>query len=145
GPDLHDHGGVHGFGGERLEPHVHCDGSAQLTSALSSEEEIMKTRPILFVGLLLAAPLTAQNVLSNPSFVSDVSGWSFPSYDTGVWDPFSRDAGSGSAHITSLVRPGTLDAPNTSAEQCVEVIAGRTYVFGGHVYIPGNVASAEAI
>jgi hypothetical protein len=105
----------------------------------------MRTLRILVVGALLAGPLSAQNILSNASFVSGVSGWTFPSYDTGAWDPFSRDGGSGSAHVTSLIRTGTSDAPNTSAEQCVEVIAGRIYVFGGHVYIPGNVASGEAI
>lgn len=105
----------------------------------------MMTRRILAVSLLLAAPVSAQNVLSNPSFAVDTSDWTFPSYDTGAWDAFSRGAGTGSAHVTSLVRPGTLDAPNTSAEQCVEVIAGRTYVFGGHVYVPGDVAPAAAI
>ena len=105
----------------------------------------MVIRRILALALAFTPPLAAQNVVSNATFVSDLSGWTFPSYDTAAWDPFSRDGGTGSAHVTSLVRPGTLDAPNTSAEQCVEVIAGRTYVFGGHVYVPGQVASAEVI
>jgi hypothetical protein len=100
------------------------------------------TRRLLVVIVFLAAPLSAQNIVSNPSFASDLSSWTFPSYDSATWDPFSRTGGTGSARITSLVRPGTLDAPNTSAEQCVEVIPGRSYVFGGHVFIPASVPSS---
>jgi hypothetical protein len=105
----------------------------------------MRSRQFLAVSLFVAAPLCAQNIVSNPSFVSDLSDWTFPSYDTANWEPFSRTGGTGSAHVTSLVRPGTLDAPNTSAEQCVEVIPGRTYVSGGHVYVPGDVAPTEVV
>ena len=105
----------------------------------------MRTLRVLFIGAFLATPLCAQNILTNAGFDDDLSSWTFPSHDTAAWDPFSRGAGAGSAHVTSLVIAGSQSAPNTTAEQCVEVIAGRRYVFGGHVFIPGDIASGETI
>jgi hypothetical protein len=105
----------------------------------------MIARRILFAALLAAAPLSAQNLLSNPDFASAITGWTFPSYDTGDWSSLSRTAGSGSAHVASLVRPGTPDAPNVSAEQCIAVAPGHAYAFGGNVYIPGGIAPAASV
>jgi len=105
----------------------------------------MRLRHLPVLCLFLAAPLSAENALSNPDFAGGVTGWTFPSYDTGAWDAFTRTAGSGSAHVTSLIRPGTGDAPNTSAQQCVAASAGHLYAFGGNVFIPGGVAPAATV
>jgi hypothetical protein len=82
--------------------------------------------------LLLAAPAAAQNLLSNPDFDHDVSGWTFAS--SPVFDPaldVNGNPGSGSALIDSF--PGT-------ACQCVvrTVAAGETYEFGGSALLAAS-------
>src|SRR5262249_21006279 len=103
-------------------------------------------RPLLLLLSLsaaLPAPRAAgQNLLLNPGFDHDLSGWSIavsPSTPPEGAGPFVswrfEDAAgrsdSGSAHF-ALSTGGTYEA---TLAQCVSVLAGRRYAFGGRVLV----------
>src|SRR5687767_1335920 len=82
-----------------------------------------------YVGLLLllASPLAAQNLVTNPNFNSDDGGWDDPVPGNGT---FVRDGtldvngspASGSGLLTNLITTSMFGT--VSARQCVAVTAG---------------------
>ncbi len=83
------------------------------------------------VLIVLRLPLTAQNLLSNPGFDSDILNWDNPYNREAVWD--SRDAGdsatSGSALLTNTNgNGGSLPI----LEQCIEINEGAELNFSAH-------------
>ncbi len=94
---------------------------------------------LLLVGVLEAQ---AQNLVQNPGFTSDLSGWtpiSSPSY-TVAWDGAFGFNAPGSA---SFDLPSSLNNMNFYfLHQCVPVAASTAYAVGGNCGIP---AGAKAI
>ena len=92
----------------------------------------------LFLVLATAGTAAAQNLLVNPNFNSDVSGWSFTTPGTFTWDS-SLDAdsnpssGSGRLDNTSPAAFGT-----SFAAQCVAVTGGSSYDFSAQIRIPSG-------
>jgi len=91
-----------------------------------------------------AAPVAAQNLLTNTQFDTGLDGWLV--LGQGSCDPkvdFASDPRSGSAK-------GVFDSPAATGadgivEQCVPVTVGVTYVLGGEIILPdGNTASGGA-
>jgi len=92
---------------------------------------------IIILGIFLAMPAAAQNILQNPGFDSDVSGWVNPYGFTVVWD--SRDAndspGSGSAFATNTVGNG---GSSGMLSQCFPVSPDKMINFSGKIYQPSG-------
>jgi hypothetical protein len=91
-------------------------------------------------GLLAVGEVRAQgeNLLVNPGFVEDLSGWEFPPPpSSAVWDAMDVDASatSGSARVTNRA---TVAYALRDLTQCVAVTPGLSYGFGGWVYIAAN-------
>lgn len=91
----------------------------------------------LLVLLLFCGTLEAQNLLENPGFDDDLSGWTLGGTVLPVWDPF--DAGgspsSGSAFITNAA-PGT-DTDVEVLSQCF-VIGPDRFDWDVWVFIPSG-------
>ncbi len=90
----------------------------------------------LFAFLLGVAPVaSAQNLITNGDFSSDVSGWSLPNVGQGTltWSG-SRDAGhdpnSGSGLVENLI---TLEFGATFASQCIPVPVPGKYDVGAEI------------
>jgi len=103
--------------------------------------------PALAVAALLAgraAPLAAQNLLTDPDFVTGLNGWQVIGQVT--WDGSLDAEGSPSEGSAKEI----FDAPavsgiNTEILQCVPLTVGTTYHLGGQIYIPGgNTAEGGA-
>jgi hypothetical protein len=97
----------------------------------------------LLASFLVIAQSRAQNLLLNPNFDSDLSHWIVPqSFEAAMWQAADAD-GSGSSGSVSL--RNTYSQPAASGggaiEQCVPVVAGKTYDFGAKVQIPGGQAN----
>ncbi|GAB4199953.1 MAG: hypothetical protein Tsb002_35850 [Wenzhouxiangellaceae bacterium] len=88
------------------------------------------------------SPASAQNLLLNSQFDSDLSDWSILFERPAVWD--SMDAGgsasSGSVMITNNIN-GNGATPLTLA-QCVSVLPGQSYPFGADVFFPTGQAAS---
>ena len=96
------------------------------------------------LAVALAASLSADNLIQNRGFATDLSGWTITSYTLAEWSAFDHGGGgSGSALLTSNGNPG--DAPNTALYQCVAVAAGHRYAFGASIYISAESAPAAVI
>jgi hypothetical protein len=84
--------------------------------------------------LFLAGPAGAQNLLTNPGFATDLSGWSTNGLNA-VWQAVDAtgQSNSGSASVT-------VSAPGESMgiSQCVPVTAGQQYDFGARVEVPAG-------
>lgn len=98
----------------------------------------MKASVCFFGLLLLTVPLAAQNLLSNPGFDSNLSGWT-SDYGTlliPTWSPVDAlgKAGSGSVSARAVFDAGSGVLP--SLFQCVPVTAGNEYALGVRVQIP---------
>ncbi len=91
-----------------------------------------------------AAPLAAQNLLTNPDFDTGIDGWQV--IGPGSWDP-TLDAG-GSPHSGSakgVFNSQTSGGVDGVITQCVPLAVGTTYHLGGKVFIPpGNTATGSA-
>jgi hypothetical protein len=100
----------------------------------------LRVFPIWF--LIGGAAASAQNLLTNPGFNTDVSGWTPIAADiTAIWN--SEDASgspsSGSASITeTTASAGSADGV---ASPCIPVTAGGTYSFGARFKIPASQTS----
>ncbi|MBZ5589341.1 MAG: carbohydrate binding domain-containing protein [Acidobacteriia bacterium] len=93
----------------------------------------------LFPALAVVGTATAQNLLVNPGFDSDLSGWSiFPSSSyTVTWTPTKGANALGAAQIDV----NAVAAQNTYVfQQCVTVSPSTNYDFGAHVKFPSGVA-----
>lgn len=94
----------------------------------------MKLRLIVLfaIGLVIASPSFAQNVVTNPNFDTTLSGWSTVVYAT--WDNTLDFGGNtptnGSARGTTGPGSGTL-----AGNQCFTVTPSTSYSFGGMVYV----------
>jgi len=93
---------------------------------------------------VIALPTSAQNLLTNGAFNSDLSGWSVQDNENVAtrWD--SQDAGgspnSGSVSVTNQGEPsGVL---RSGATQCVNLVPGGRYRFRGDVLIPSGQSEA---
>ncbi|MBV8203348.1 MAG: hypothetical protein JOZ15_22260 [Acidobacteria bacterium] len=109
---------------------------------------LARLAPALAAALLAgrALPLPAQNLLINPDFVSNLSGWQVNGQTT--WDG-TRDA-EGFPNPSEGSAREIFDDPSTSnnsaeISQCVPLTVGTTYHLGGKIYIPaGDTASGGA-
>lgn len=98
---------------------------------------------VAVVGLPLAAPAAAANLIANAAFDENISSWDLrspPPQVSRAWSPISVEgaADSGSARVTNLsTTAGSGLAP---LSQCVPVTAGATYEFSGHALVPSGQA-----
>jgi hypothetical protein len=118
-------------------------GARAASQLFFSEVTAMRQRLLSLLALLLAAPVGAANLLQNPSFQTNLSGWSTPFDSMAVWDGSGR-AAPGSAHATSTYVQGNA-VPEAGIYQCVPVIPGRSYAFGASFFVPSNVAAEQQI
>jgi hypothetical protein len=92
--------------------------------------------------LLVATPVAATNLLTNPGFASDLSGWSLGvNFVTAAWQPLDAtgQSDSGSASVT-IAAPGITNG----LQQCVPVTAGTSYDFGARIELPPGQPDATA-
>ena len=86
------------------------------------------------VFLLAAGAASADNVLVNGGFASDVSGWTSPpdAFATWVASDATGSPTSGSAQVTSIAgQGGTI----TGLYQCVAAVPGTSYDFGARARV----------
>jgi len=100
-------------------------------------------RVVRFAALALAAVFPApfawgQNLVFNPTFDTDVAGWSAEGTSSIVWDSLDADGNpaSGSALVTNL---STTANDSTGARQCVDGLTEATfYRFAADILVPGG-------
>jgi hypothetical protein len=88
----------------------------------------------------LAFPLSAQNLLQNPNFDLDTSGWSVSGSGTATW------INSGSPTGGAIYLSATNTGPNVTAFQCVAISAPAVIDVGGRSYTAssfGNGSTTE--
>jgi len=102
---------------------------------------------LCLISFLFAASThgyAADNMLSNYGFDSDIAGWidshSATSIDS-AWDSRDADGGAGSAWVNNIDPVGSL---GVSLQQCIPVIAGRTYRWGGMIFIPSGLNQSDS-
>jgi hypothetical protein len=85
-----------------------------------------------------------QNLVSNPSFDTDVIGWTPFAMTTIVWD--SLDAYGNPASGSALVsNASTTPGDATGSRQCVEgILGGQAYHIGADILVPGGQAETGA-
>jgi hypothetical protein len=92
----------------------------------------------LLLVLVTAGTAAAQNLLVNPNFDSDVSGWSFTTPGTFTWDS-TLDADSNPSSGSGRLENGSTVAFGTSfAAQCVAVTGGSNYDLMVQIRIPSG-------
>ncbi len=101
-------------------------------------------RIALLLGLL-PMPAVAGNLLVNPGFEGDLSGWSQPFGNLVVWNEldYGESGDSGSALIINDTDPSGGGVP-VALRQCVPVESGRRYLYGMQNYIPSGQAPNSA-
>jgi hypothetical protein len=94
--------------------------------------------PLLW-AIVWSAPGGAQNLLTNPSFNSDVAGWSATNGGSLAWNAADADglAGSGSLQLTNAGGDASWLA---TAEQCVPAVGGTAYSAEVTTFIPAGQA-----
>ncbi|MGA9335114.1 MAG: hypothetical protein WBV39_12615 [Rudaea sp.] len=101
---------------------------------------------VVAFALVLALPTvsTAQNLLVNGDFATDLSGWQFPDA-TPTWSSFDADGaiGSGSAHGTNA--QAGADARVFVLRQCVPISQPGLYVFGASGYTPSGQVAGDLV
>ncbi len=97
----------------------------------------------VFVVLLGAAPLTAQNLFTNPDFATDINGWSITAGGSASWssDDSAGLPGSGSLELENT---GAAAGTFVGAYQCVSASAGATYDVRARVRIPASQPSGTS-
>ena len=109
----------------------------------------MTLRPFtgIFIAIFFACPLaSAQNMLTNGNFNTDVSGWSDRSYITLLWsaDDVNASPSSGSAEVINA-HPNAAVGAGISQCSTFPVTPGEAYLFRGDVLIPsGQTISGSA-
>ena len=97
----------------------------------------------LLVGISTATQ-AQDNLLANPGFDSDFSGWDEYFGRVGDWDSDDAD-GSGSSGSALLGNEGTSDGVVPLVlNQCVPVQGGEQYDFGGAIRVPAGQPSGTA-
>jgi hypothetical protein len=101
----------------------------------------MRLLLVATLAITIVFPATqawAQNLVMNPDFDTDVSGWITESTATIDWNPLDadNDPSSGSALVTNV-----SDTPgdSTGAHQCIEGVTGEAfYHFSSDILLPGG-------
>ena len=91
---------------------------------------------VVMIALLAASArraAAAPNLLNNPDFDSNTSGWQGP------WVPFDAAGNPHSGSVRILVHPGF----GSGVFQCAPVTAGMPYVAGGSVWIDSGFGAAD--
>jgi hypothetical protein len=104
----------------------------------------MKRLLLLFA---FAVPLRAANLVNNPSFNADTSGWINTSGSSQIVMSWQRLDALKSASSGSMAVTFTSTAPNVTSgiSQCVAIPAGMArYDFGARVMIPGSQIAGGA-
>ena len=81
-----------------------------------------------------------QNLVSNPSFDTDVTGWAPFAMTTIVWDPLDAhgNPASGSALVSNA---STTPGDASGSRQCVAgIIGGQAYHIGADILVPSGQA-----
>jgi hypothetical protein len=81
----------------------------------------------------------AQNLIVNPNFATDVSGWTADT-GTSIFRDSSQDAGGSATSGAMSVFPSNGQTFNLSVHQCFAVTGGTDYSFGAKIK-PGTVTS----
>lgn len=93
----------------------------------------------LSVGILVVAPVAwAQNLVFNPDFNTDVTGWTPSTTGTIEWSPLDAEGNpaSGSALVTNR---STTAQDGTGPRQCIDGIdAGFFYLLAADVLVPSG-------
>ncbi len=98
---------------------------------------------ILLVGISVSAQ-AQDNLLDNPGFATDFTGWDQYPGRIGEWSSEDAD-GSGSSGSALLGNEGTSDGVVPLVlNQCLPVQAGQEYQFGGDVRVPAGQPSGTA-
>ena len=100
----------------------------------------MRTFLFLLIATAIAPPIFAANLVANPSFAQDLSGWFtlYTSFDAADNAPDSVGGSARSTVVSSTVSFPPGGAETTLAlSQCISTGEG-TYVFGGKVLIPSG-------
>ncbi len=100
-----------------------------------------KTARLVGLCLLLATAglASAQNLIVNPDFASDLSGWTIPLLPLGYgvdWIGGGGADGPGSVRISVDADVGATQVVLT---QCVAVAPSTSYEFGAHVFLVGGL------
>jgi hypothetical protein len=93
------------------------------------------------VFLCAALDGQAQNLIQNPGFTGDLSGWTIvpsPTYAV-AWDGAQGSSGPGSVSLDLPASAGSADA--FFLQQCIPVAPSTTYDLGGSFRYPGSVAT----
>jgi hypothetical protein len=89
-----------------------------------------------FLFLTLVSSSSAQNLLTNPGFATDTSGWTLGvSFMTASWENLDATGQSGSG---SVLETSTVAGLTNGLTQCVPVVAGQAYDFGARIMAPGG-------
>lgn len=105
---------------------------------------------VLRVALLLlvaAAPASAQNLLINPDFDSNLTGWQDLSATASHDNAVGASSGPGSALWDVTIASDAEGEDLVVVSQCVEdiIVAGQTYEFGGAIAINDAPAGGSAL
>ncbi len=100
---------------------------------------------LLVLGL---APARAQNLLVNPGFDSDLSGW-HPSNAPGliitIWSPLDAAGSPSSGSLLADNLAATANYPVVVGAQCINVTPGQKYWLRAKAFIPaGQATTGEA-
>lgn len=115
---------------------------------LGIARRMARLAPALAVCATLAGPAAAaadgQNLVVNPGFDTDLSGWDVVGPAT--WDGTLDATGSPhSGSVRGVFNASAVNGDDGVVLQCVPLTVGVTYVFGGQVYVhPGNSATGSA-
>lgn len=94
---------------------------------------------LLLLGLVIlftpgARPAQAQNLLSNPTFDTVLTGWDVAPTTVSFDATMGAASGPGSALWEETIVEGSLTNEFLIASQCVDgIVAGSTYAFGGAI------------
>ena len=94
----------------------------------------------LALALLLTTPAFAANLLTNPNFDTNVSGWtsSNGSILSAEWNGIDADGSTASGSVTLRNSTDFANGAGPVLQQCVPVTSGAGYDLYGKFQIPGN-------
>ncbi|MGE5233129.1 MAG: hypothetical protein ACM3OB_03385 [Acidobacteriota bacterium] len=99
--------------------------------------------------LLVLAPASAQNLVVNPGFDHDLSGWAatnIPGLHTTSWSPLDAAGSPSSGSLLADNVSSTATNPQVVATQCIDTVPGQKYWLRAKVFIPsGQGATGRAL
>lgn len=107
----------------------------------------MRASVALFLVALTASALlpAGDNMLANPGFDSDLSGWTLSGSPTPQWDPFDAIGASSSGSAFLVNSETTANSDVTLLTQCIDITAG-VYRLALDAFIPdGQSTSGEVV